>query len=242
MIDFKIINSQNLEIAVRLQQLLRAAKKLNPDFFTKSEGCEVTTSLNYPLQWGLGSSSTLIAAVADWAIVDPFKLHYAVSNGSGYDIACAINNGPVLYSCKNQNPNVQRVQFKPRYANKIFFVYQGKKQDSVKGINFYRKSKVNFRKNELDSFSRLTDRMLAAETIFDFEEVIREHEQFISEILRLKPIKETVFFDLPGEVKSLGAWGGDFCMLTWNDNTDKLIPYLKSKGLDVCYNFSEIVL
>ena len=56
--------------------------------------------------------------------------------------------------------------------------------------------------------------MLYAETLQEFEAVIQEHESLISTLLGVPPIKNILFSDLPGEVKSLGAWGGDFCMLT----------------------------
>lgn len=240
--DFSIIESSARETAINLQKILRTAKGLGSGFCSDRIGYEVTANLNYPLLWGLGSSSTLIAAIADWAKVDPFKLHYQIANGSGYDIACAINNGPILYSAKDQQPNIKRVHFLPDFADKIFFVYQGRKQNSSNGISLYRNLKRKFGVEEINLASDLTDRMLNAKSLSDFENVILEHELLISSFLGLKPIKETIFYDLPGEVKSLGAWGGDFCMLTWNDNVDKLYPYLKTKGLEVCFNFNDIVL
>ena len=88
-----------------------AARKLNPDFCSSNEGYNVISTLNYPLLWGLGSSSTLIAAVAGWAEIDPFSLHFEVSKGSGYDIACAISNGPIVYSLREKNPEFEQVKF-----------------------------------------------------------------------------------------------------------------------------------
>ncbi len=62
----------------------------------------MNTHLDFPRDWGLGSSSTLINNVAQWAQVDPFDLHFKVSNGSGYDIACANEDSPIVYSTQNQ--------------------------------------------------------------------------------------------------------------------------------------------
>lgn len=240
--DFKIIECNNPEIAIYPQKLLQAAKKLNPDFCSATNGFQVIATLNYPLQWGLGSSSTLIAAIAGWAKVNPFELHFEVSKGSGYDIACAISPGPLLYQLSGQQANFESVVFNPLFADKIFFVYEGKKQDSAESIQKYKSRASNVDTKSIETASLLTQRMLNSVTLSEFEEVIREHEQLISDLIGVKPIKDLIFNDLPGEAKSLGAWGGDFCMLTWHDDPQLLPAYLKSKNLETWFNFSEIVL
>ncbi len=240
--NFDIIQSSNPDIALHPQRLMRAARKLNNSFLSGCNGCRVISTLNYPLPWGLGSSSTLIAAVAGWAGIDPFALHFEVSKGSAYDIACAISNGPILYSLKNEIPSFHRVEFAPSFADKLFFVYQGKKQDSAEGITKYRHRNSVPDMKIVDAVSELTQKMLKATTLNEFELGMREHEIIISKMLLTASLRDTVFFDLPGEVKSLGAWGGDFCMLTWNDDIDLLPAYLKSKGLETWFNFSDIVL
>ena len=68
----------------------------------------MNTHLEFPRDWGLGSSSTLINNVAQWAQVDPFELHFKVSNGSGYDIACAKRRYPIVYSTQNQIQTIIR--------------------------------------------------------------------------------------------------------------------------------------
>lgn len=242
LLDFDSIESTNPDIAKYPKVLLLAAKKLNPDFCTASCGCNVTSKLNYPLLWGLGSSSTLIAGVAAWAGIDPFRLHFQVSKGSGYDIACAISSGPLLYSLQATKPTFERVPFSPPFANQIYFVYQGKKQDSAEGIQKYRYRNSDPGFEIINAASSLTDRMLHSTSLHDFEQVIREHELLISNVLNAPSIRRTIFSDLPGEVKSLGAWGGDFCMLTWHDDPALFSKYLKSKGLEIGFNFNDIVL
>lgn len=240
--DFRIIESSNPETAVHPQRLMLAAKKLNPSFCKDSAGCHVVSTLNYPLLWGLGSSSTLIAAIAAWAGIDPFELHFQVSKGSGYDIACAISNKPLIYSLIDGHPQFEIVSFSPSFSDKIFFVYQGQKQDSAEGITTFKKRNSNPDSSLIAAASLLTDRMLRAATLNEFEQVIREHEILISELLGAKPLNKTLFSDLPGEVKSLGAWGGDFCMLTWREDLSLLPAYLKSKSLETWFNFNDIVL
>ncbi len=240
--DLSIIESSNPDIAIYPQRLLVAAQKLSPAFCISSQGCKVISTLNYPLLWGLGSSSTLIAAVAGWAGIDPFKLHFEVSKGSGYDIACAVSNGPIVYSLNENEPVVELVSFLPAFADKIYFVYQGNKQDSAEGIQKYRNRNSNPGTEIIEKANLLTYRMIDASSLSEFEMVLRDHEILISNLLEVPSLRQTVFSDLPGEVKSLGAWGGDFCMLTWRDDPATLSAYLKSKNLETWFNYNDIVL
>jgi mevalonate kinase len=240
--EFSIIESNNPEIARYPQRLLVAAKKLNSAFCHSTNGYHVISTLNYPLLWGLGSSSTLIAAVAGWAGIDPFKLHFEVSKGSGYDIACAINDGPIIYSLNGNKPEFERVPFLPAFADKIYFVYQGNKQDSAEGIQKFRSRNSNPAHEIIEKANLLTARMMHSSTLPEFEEVMHEHEIMISNLLEMPSIRQTVFSDMPGEVKSLGAWGGDFCMLTWRDDPGLLSAYLKSKDLETWFSYNDIVL
>jgi len=240
--EFNIIECSNPEIAKHPQRLMLEARKLNPDFCSLTEGCNVISTLNYPLLWGLGSSSTLIAAIARWAAIDPFQLHFELSKGSGYDIACAISNGPIVYKLRDTNPEFEPVKFSPSFADKIYFVYQGTKQDSAEGIQKYRNRNSNPDKSIVDTASLLTQRMLQASELQEFDQIMREHEKLISSLIGAPTIRQRMFNDLPGEVKSLGAWGGDFCMLTWHDDPALLSRYLKSKSLDTWFNYNDIVL
>jgi mevalonate kinase len=240
--DFSIIESSDTDIAKYPQRLLLAVRKLNPAICSLSEGFNVISTLNYPLLWGLGSSSTLIAAIAGWAGIDPFSLHFEVSKGSGYDIACAISKGPIVYSLMENIPEFRPVAFSPSFADKIYFVYQGNKQDSAEGIKKYRNRISNPDKNIIKKANLMTEQMLNATDLPEFEQVIRDHEMLISSLIGVPGIRQTLFSDLPGEVKSLGAWGGDFCMLTWRDDPELLDAYLKSKGLETWFNYNDIVL
>ena len=59
-------------------------------------GTRVETQLEFPREWGLGSSSTLISNLGLWAETDPYDLLSATLGGSGYDIAAARSESPFL--------------------------------------------------------------------------------------------------------------------------------------------------
>ncbi|WNH09250.1 GYDIA family GHMP kinase [Thalassobellus suaedae] len=100
-ITSSFLNLDN-DISERVIQILNAAKTLNPDFLNTNTGFKITTSLTFPKNWGLGTSSTLINNVAQWANVNAFELLNLTFGGSGYDIACAQNNYqlPINYKKK----------------------------------------------------------------------------------------------------------------------------------------------
>src|ERR1035438_8155263 len=105
-VNYNILATNEPGAASLLSKLLLSAGQLNPSFRDATSGCNVTVTANYPVKWGLGSSSTLIFLVAKWAKVDPFDLFHLVSEGSGYDIAWADRMPMIYYRSKGQVPEI----------------------------------------------------------------------------------------------------------------------------------------
>ena len=232
-------------IAETLSDILLEAKKLNPEFLTTKNGFVVKTNLTFPQNWGLGSSSTLINNIATWANVNPFTLLWNAFSGSGYDIACASNNSPILYQLKKNlsttlemTPIIEEVEFKPNFSDELFFVYLNQKQNSREGIAQYKQHKEEAH-TLIPEIDILTQEFLKADSSINLNKIIFEHEQLISSIIKQTPVKKRLFSDYFGEVKSLGAWGGDFVLATGNDDT---LPYFKQKGYDTIISYKEMVL
>jgi mevalonate kinase len=225
-------------IAETLLEILREAQRMNPNFLSSENGFVVKTNLTFPRNWGLGSSSTLINSIASWAKVDAFQLLWNSFKGSGYDIACAHNNTPILYQIEDRKPLVSKVEFNPNFKENLFFLYLNEKQDSKAGIAKFRESGRSFQK-EITNISAMADGFLKSDSIVDFNKLIIEHEQIISSIIKLQPVKEKLFSDYYGEVKSLGAWGGDFVLVTGNAETP---AYFKKKGFETMLTYSEMIL
>jgi len=89
--------STNIELSSSLQNILIKAKTLNPKFFDSKKSFEIETKLEYPQEWGLGSSSTLIDLISKWLEINPFELNQLTFNTSGYDVACAHHNQPISF-------------------------------------------------------------------------------------------------------------------------------------------------
>ncbi|AUC21991.1 GHMP kinase [Polaribacter sejongensis] len=225
-------------IAETLLDILKEAKNLNPDFLSSENGFVVKTNLTFPRNWGLGTSSTLINSVASWAKIDAFKLLWNSFKGSGYDIACAQNDTPVFYQIENQEPVVEPIEFNPSFKENLFFVHLNQKQDSKEGIAKFRESNISF-DEEIKRISEISDEFLTTKSLEEFEKLIVEHEQIISSIIKLKTVKEKLFSDYFGAIKSLGAWGGDFVLVTGDASTP---AYFKNKGYETILTYRQMVL
>ncbi|WP_347175111.1 GYDIA family GHMP kinase [Polaribacter uvawellassae] len=225
-------------IAETLHKILSEARKLNPDFLQTDKGFIVKTNLTFPQNWGLGSSSTLINNIATWANVDGYRLLWNAFSGSGYDIACAKNDVPIFYQLKNKQPIVKQVDFNPFFKDELFFVHLNKKQNSRDGIAQYRKNNQHIQQ-EITEISNLSNEFVKATSISDLKKILEEHENIISSIIKLNPVKKELFSDYFGTVKSLGAWGGDFVLATGNEDTPN---YFKQKGFETVLSYSKMVL
>ncbi|MCG8206120.1 GYDIA family GHMP kinase [Tenacibaculum finnmarkense] len=225
-------------IAETLSDILQEAKKLNPDFLSDKNGYLVKTNLTFPQNWGLGSSSTLINNIANWAKVNPFILLQNAFSGSGYDIACASNNTPILYQLDEKKPMVLKVEFNPTFADELFFIYLNQKQNSREGIAQYKNHRENAKKL-IPEINDLTEAFLKADSTKNINKIIVEHEQIISSIIKQTPVKKRLFADYFGEIKSLGAWGGDFVLATGNENT---VNYFEDKGYNTIVPYQKMVL
>lgn len=225
--------------AATLSRILREARKLNPDFLDSKGGYSVETKLEFSRAWGLGSSSTLINNIALWAQVDPYELLWNSFGGSGYDIACARHEKSILYKIQDSNPVVTEIEFHPPFSSHLYFVHLGKKQNSREGISHYRKMGFNTPKL-VSKITEITKNIVNCKSLSTFEFMLREHEQLLSETLQLSTVKETLFPDYDGVVKSLGAWGGDFVLVTGDNKS--IQGYFTSKGYHTIIPFDKMVL
>jgi mevalonate kinase len=241
LLDKLSVENTNNDISKKLIEILIAAKKLSPSFLSKKTGCYVTTKLTFNRFYGLGSSSTLIANIAKWANVDPYKLLWNSFKGSGYDLACAMNNSSLQYQITNNLPQVKLFSFNPNFKDNIYFVYLNKKQDSKEGISLYRALTEGFKKRAITKINLVTENLINCGTLEEFNKLLSLHENIISTLIGVTPVQEANFKDYNnGVVKSLGAWGGDFVLVTVKDKND--INYFREKGYSDIFSYKKMLL
>ena len=234
---YKSENDDNTSLM--LLKVFEAIKKLNPSFFNVKKGFLITTELNFPKNWGLGSSSTLINNIANWVNVDAYKLLNLTFGGSGYDIACASHNLPITYLTKKYKRLINEVSFNPNFLNHLFFVHLNQKQNSRDGIKHYNSNKGHITK-EIKKISSITLKMTTCDTLNEFERLVQKHESIISKITKQETVKSRLFDDYTfGSIKSLGAWGGDFVLVT---GTKENMNYFESKGYKTIIAYKDMIL
>jgi mevalonate kinase len=237
--SLKVIRTSDSKTADTLSDILRAFRAQNPALLSGDTGFSIETRNDFPREWGLGTSSTLIAALARWAEADPYKVLNATLGGSGYDLACAYANGPILYRLEDKVPEVSEAIFSPAFSANLGFVYLGKKQNSREGIARYRALGEKAQQH-IAIISDFTRQMLEASELNDFMEVMLKHEQLVARILGLPRARDLYFSDFPGEIKSLGAWGGDFVLVAGKEPFEGLKPWFRQKGFNTCIAWADM--
>ena len=238
--NFGIVETSAKDKAFLIQQILHEAFRISGKTLQADVGYEVSTNLNFSPEWGFGSSSSLISNIAYWVGCDPFELFRHIATGSGYDIACARAESPILYSLVNGKPAIEPVHFRPSFSENIWFIYLGKKQVSAESLAMYR-MKIAQHHSTAQKITEITNAMVSATNLANFETLVSEHEDIIAKVIDTEPIKKSNFANFPGTVKSLGAWGGDFIMVTHSGTRAEVEKYFQMKGLWPIFSFKEII-
>lgn len=204
---------------------------------TFEAGICIKTKLNFPRFWGLGTSSTLINNLAQWLKIDAWELLDKTFGGSGYDIACAKNNSPIIYQLKEGNTLIKTIEFQPKFRDKLYFLYLNQKQNSQQEIKRYYNQHKDIK--QLKKLNKITKKIIETTDFDEFCSLMDLHEVVMSNLLRSASIKETFFPDFDGSIKSLGAWGGDFVLVMSESNPK---DYFEEREFKTLIPYDEMVL
>jgi len=231
----KVLMGEDAAKSDRLVNIVTEIRKQNPDFL--KNGWWVRTDLDFNPAFGMGSSSTLLSLLCDAAGTDAFPVLENTFGGSGYDLACAFAHQPIVYSIVGQKPKTESVSLSKNITDHILFVYSGNKMVSSGEVKKF--SSLKIEDSVTESFTGLTRAAIAANDFETFADVMQAHERKMGEILE-QPILQTRFTDFNGQLKSMGAWGGDFFMAV-TDDLEKGKKYFEDKGFSPVYTYDEVV-
>lgn len=234
--SFEVLQHSDIEPAATLSNILKVIANMNPKAIC-GKSFNIETQLEFPKDWGLGSSSTLMALLSKVFDINPYDLLAETFGGSGYDIACAMMPRPQTFQLTKKDRKLSFINLNPEITQHIYFIYLNQKQDSREGIKLYKSKSKDERL--IKSISELSDEIIKCDNLYDFEDLIHVHEQLISMQIEIEPVKNRLFPDYRGgEIKSLGAWGGDFILVT-SESGD--LSYFKNKGYDVILSYEEMI-
>ena len=118
--DFSAVKTTDQAVSDKLKKYLKNAVRLNCEFLDKWNAYKIETFLEFPRDWGLGSSSTPDPPDCGWAEIMPLELYLKCENGSGYDVACAGAKGPIEFINSPEEVSYTPVDFKPSFADQLF--------------------------------------------------------------------------------------------------------------------------
>lgn len=234
--SWSIVNCNLQQPSEFIMKVLKNVQKLSLNKFKNNSSFRLKTNLQFPANYGLGSSSTLMNNLAEWAEINPYELNEMSLGGSGYDIAVAKEKSAILYQIINNKKSVESIKFNPKFKDELIFIHLNQKQDSREGINLYH-SKT--KSTELiQEFSSLTKEVLKCENLEKFSYLMEVHEQKLSNFLGIETVKEKYFENCPVFVKSLGAWGGDFVMTSKFSGFE---AYFQGKGFSTIFTWEDLI-
>lgn len=238
--DFEIQETDNFELACRLRNMLQHARIMGPLFLAQPAMITATSSLGFPPEWGIGSGSSLMANIGRWAKIDPFELNHRIFGGSGYDVAAALSDKPIVYNLDNGLPVYGSIDFSPSFAPNLYFVYLNRKQNSKNAVQNFTNTAVS--EATIEAISEISMKMALTDSFDEFSSLMEKHEQIISDVIQQKTVKKQCFPDYKGCIKSLGAWGGDFVLAASDLGNEYVTKYFTQKGFPTLFVWDEIVL
>lgn len=233
----QVKKASDIQAAKQLQKLLRYAARYGT---FPQEPMQVETQLTFDRGWGLGSSSTLVALIAQLCHCDALALHRHGYPGSGYDVAVAMEGKPLKYKLQDHKPQWRPFSPPPVWQD-TFLVYRGRKQDSQQAVARFEDTTVA--PASLQRLNEISLGLTGQMNITELASLLQEHELLLSETLNQAPVQKA-YPGCPAQLKSLGAWGGDFMWAVPTTPTDKekLPAYFEKQPETQVFPFSELVL
>lgn len=238
--NLEVLETDDPAKAAKLAEILKVVHELNPQAF--ETGLHLETRLEFNPAWGLGSSSTLINNLAQWAGVNPYEVLKRTIGGSGYDLACATANTPIHYMLDQGEPRIQPVAFNPPFVDRLYFVYQEKKQHSSEEVKAFNR---HWAETDLSHETQIVSELsMALPTITYYEDfctLLQVHENILARCLDREPVQQQ-YPDFDGVLKSLGAWGGDFLLAVTEKPFEDVSAYFQSKGMNTIFKYQDLIL
>ena len=237
--ELDVISSTDNEKADVLRDLLMTARQLRSGFLAKETSLCVTSTLEFFPEWGLGSSSSLVSNVGDWARCDPFELNQRVFHSSGYDVACARSKSSIFYRLVNDLPEIITAKFRPSFAGNLWLIYLNEKKNSKHAVKAF--AELDIDAKVLERISSIAVETATATDLDAFCALMNEHEKLVGGMTGQIPVKERLFSGFDGCIKSLGAWGGDFILAATKWSEEEVRKWFGERGYETVLPFNEMI-
>ena len=167
--------------------LLKMLQQLPMKTWTPGKSVRIETHLQFPQEWGLGSSSTLCALLARWSLGDAQKIQQAVWGGSGYDVAVAEVGKPLVYWISGDEPNWAEWRLMPELSANWWILMPGNKQNSRESLRSVKERLLELQQEPfiMHQLKQIIDRIKLAEDVPTMEAGLEMYQAILGTILEL---------------------------------------------------------
>lgn len=230
--ELNILETNDTKVAEILKDLLLIIRNEKPSLNLIHK---FKAEANFELNWGLGSSSTLISLLSQWSGVESSTLLKGSFGGSGYDVACATAKDAIIYA---NGATKKEIHLPTSITENMLFIYLGQKQNSREEIKRFKAAEVT--PSDVESMNSIVETSIQTGDIQVFENQLNDSENIVSRIIGSEKLKDRLFTDYEYSIKSLGAWGGDFFLATCRD-IEKAKTYFSTKGYETMFTYKELI-
>jgi len=186
-------------------------------FWKPGKSYRFETRLEFDRSSGLGSSSTFVQLMSNYFKLDPFQVQDLVFGGSGYDVAIAAVQKPLIYWRNEQGVHFRQWKLNSELTKDWKVVFLGNKVNSRTST-----SQVSDMLEDLSNdenyrmqIQKIIEIVRDAQELMALETGIEMYQMFLSQLLGM--VTPYTYFGvkpLPrGVCKWLGAWGGDMLLV-----------------------------
>ncbi len=175
------------------------------------------TRLEFDRSSGLGSSSTFVQLLSNYFKLDPFQVQDLVFGGSGYDVAIAAVQKPLIYWRNEQGVHFRQWKMNPELTKDWKVIFLGNKVNSRTSTSQVNDMLEDLARDENYSMQipKIIEIVRDAQELMALETGIEMYQMFLSQLLGM--VTPYTYFGvkpLPrGVCKWLGAWGGDMLLV-----------------------------
>ncbi len=202
---------------IQVNRLVGILKLADSEFWQEGKSYRIETVLEFERTSGLGSSSTLVNLFSDYLNIDPFKIQFDIFGGSGYDVAVAKFQKPLIYWLTEDDSHWKYWKLDKSLTENWNVVFYGQKMDSRASVSGVQDALNDIAEDDFYTaqFDKILEMSKNASDMISLESSLEMYQMLLAQaliipttydLLEIKPVNK-------GLCKWLGAWGGDMILV-----------------------------
>jgi len=214
--NFELVDPAQVE-NIQVNRLVGILKMTDTEFWQEGKSYRIETVLEFDRNSGLGSSSTLVKLFSDYLNIDPLKIQFDIFGGSGYDVAIAKFQKPLIYWLTEDDSHWKYWKLDGSLTENWHVVFYGQKMDSRASLSGVQEALNDIAEDDFYTaqFDKILGMSKSATDMISLESSLEMYQMLLAQalflpttydLLGIKPVNK-------GLCKWLGAWGGDMLLV-----------------------------